>query len=365
LLTVNIISLGIVNTDKNLAINTIVKERDGIAYLEPLRQLRQLLPQYHRTSDPGIRVNIEKAMTRVDDLDRKLEHELATTEDFVGLKNDWAAVQKGGSYDKVNTRVRALVALAGDSSGLILDNVLESFYLITVVVVDLPNEDDLLNTLMDSGGKDPKQLLIMTEALKKSLADINSHVDVAMHADAGLASLDDLKRNHQMRMQALLTYLNSGNFAPAEYASMVQAALDENFKLYDAVSPILDGVLQKRGAALQADKTGTIELILLLSLTGLALTVWIGWSIVGPIKHAIEVLEAPGGEHVVMVSTNRDEVSELIRAATMRKPSSAGSHEPAESPNAELVREVQELKELVVDLSLENRSYKKSKAAGV
>src|SRR5205823_14149867 len=141
--------------------------------------------QYRRTADAQVQANIEKAMTSLDLLDRKLEHELATTEDFVGLKGDRAAK----AYDKVNTRIRALVALAGDSSGLILDNVLESYYLINVVVVDLPNEDALLNNLLDSGNQDANQLLIKTEGLKRSLSDTNSHLEVAMHADADLASL--------------------------------------------------------------------------------------------------------------------------------------------------------------------------------
>jgi hypothetical protein len=35
MLAVNIISLAIVNRDKNLAIKTIEKERDGLVYLEP------------------------------------------------------------------------------------------------------------------------------------------------------------------------------------------------------------------------------------------------------------------------------------------------------------------------------------------
>ena len=143
---------------------------------------------------------------------------------------------------------------------------------------------------------------------------------------------------------------------------MIEAAVDHNFRLYDGVAPILDGVLQRREAALESDKSRTIELILLLSLAGLALTIWIGWSIVGPIKHAIEMLEAPGGEHVTMVSTNRDEVSQLIRAATMRKPSAPPAQGAAESPNEALLRENQELKELIVELTLENRSLKKSKS---
>src|SRR5438132_9661027 len=67
------------------------------------------------------------------------------------------------------------------------------------------------------------------------------------------------------------------------------------------------------------------------------------------------MLESPGGEHVTMVSTNRDEVSQLIRAATMRKPAAVPAEGMVESPNEALLRENQELKDLIVELSLENR----------
>ena len=75
------------------------------------------------------------------------------------------------------------------------------------------------------------------------------------------------------------------------------------------------------------------------------------------------MLESPGGEHVTMVSTNRDEVSQLIRAATMRKPAAVPAEGMVESPNEALLRENQELKDLIVELSLENRAFKKSQSA--
>jgi hypothetical protein len=381
MLATNVVSLALLNSDKNEPINFIEKERSGLLYLEPLRQLRQWLPVYRRLAEtdpklvdpaanPPKLLNIERAMSQLDELDRKLEHQLSTTEDFVGLRKDWAALQAAVSkpeslrmaYTKVNTRVRALIAVAGDSSGLILDNVLESYYLINVVVVDLPNLDDLLNNLLDSGNKTRDQFLVMSASLKRGLDDTNSHLDVAIHADQALAPLDMLKREHEAKVLAVLAYLDRAKIEPAEYASMVQAALEENFKLYDAVSPDLERVLEQRSSSLRADKSEVIDLILVLMLAGLVLTVWVARSIIVPINRAIQALEAPGGADVSIVSTDRDEVSQLIKAATVRKPSGVVRDTPSDA-NEELIRENQDLKSLVAELALDNRALK-SKPAG-
>jgi hypothetical protein len=97
-------------------------------------------------------------------------------------------------------------------------------------------------------------------------------------------------------------------------------------------------------------------------LAGLVLTVWVARSIIVPINRAIQALEAPGGADVSIVSTDRDEVSQLIKAATVRKPSGVVRDTPSDA-NEELIRENQDLKSLVAELALDNRALK-SKPAG-
>jgi hypothetical protein len=213
----------------------------------------------------------------------------------------------------------------------------------------------------------------MASTLKKGLDDTNSHLDVAMDTDPALHSLDMSRREYGGKVLALLAYVDrnmisqkSVRIAPAEYASMIQAALDENFKFFDAVSPSLDQVLEARSNLLRTDKNEVIGLILVLLLAALVLTVWIARSLIVPINQAIQALEAPGGAEISIVSTNRDEISQLIKAATARKPSFTTTPRSVEGPSSDamqaLMSENQDLKSLVAELSLDNRSLKANSA---
>jgi hypothetical protein len=371
----NVVSVALLNSEKNEAINFIGKEHNGLLYLEPLRQIRQWLPAYARLAEadaklvdpaanPAPLLHIVEAMRRLDDLDRRLEHELNTTEDFVGLKMNWAELQNAVSnpesfrvmHATLNNRVMALIALAGDSSNLILDAVLARYYLINVVVVDLPTSDNLLNNLMDFGHaviakpqlsvEEHNRLLIMASALKTELDNTNSHLEVAIEEDPDLAPLEMARRDHASKMLTLLAYLDSNMISQksakttsADFTAVVQAALDENFKLYDAVSPNLGRMLQQRYDNLSADKRQVIGLILLLSLAGLVLTVWTSRSISGSTNRATHALEAPDGAGVTKATVTPARIA------------------------PELIQENQDLKSLVAELSLENRSLKNKSAS--
>jgi hypothetical protein len=398
MLTANVISLSLLNSAMNQPIATIDKERNGVLYLEPLRRLRQWLPVYRRLAEadpslvdraanPESLMQIEQAVAKLDELDRKFEHELNTTEDFVALRTDWAELQAAisnpqslrQSYAKLNGRIRAMIALVGDSSELMLDSQLNSYYLINTVVVDLPNGDDRLGSLLDFGkevlgkpqisSEEKNELLVMAAALQKDLSDTKSHLEVAVEADPELAALDMPEREYETRILAVLAYIGNNMLnqkaasSATDYALVIQEARDANFKLFDAISPSLDRILEGRSNALHTDRTETIGLIMLLMLAGLIVTVWVARSVIAPINNAIRALEAPGGAEVSIVSTNRDEVSELIRAATARKPAPV----PTVARNIEdpLIQENQDLKSLIAELLLEQRSLKAKSATGV
>ncbi len=376
MLAANAVCLVLLNSEKDMSIDAIERERSGLEYLGPLRQIRQSLPEYRqlesgrnlvdRATNPAWLQNIDKAMTELDRLDRKYEHELSTTEDFMALKKDWAELQNAvpnseprqQAYTKLNGRMKALIALVGDSSGLMLDNALNSFYLITTVVVDLPTTVELLSNLRYSDGKD--NALVLAATLQKDLDDTSSHLKVAMDADRELAFLDMPKRDYEAKVLSLLADIKREGINPN--SPLIEGAIEANFQLYDAVTPSLNRILEQRNAGLRANKNEVISLILLLSLSGLIATVWIARGLIGPIHRAIQALEAPGGADVSFSSTNQDEISELIRAATARNPSFQAKPTPS-SASTDLVRENQELKLLVAELTLENRTLAKSRSA--
>jgi hypothetical protein len=74
--------------DRNEPIAGAAKERLGLAYLGPIRELREILPDARRHApDAGQRqAALDLAMARLEALDLRLGPELGTTEDFVRLK---------------------------------------------------------------------------------------------------------------------------------------------------------------------------------------------------------------------------------------------------------------------------------------
>jgi methyl-accepting chemotaxis protein len=381
--------------DKNEPIAFLDSERSGITYLEPLRQLRQWLPVYRRlaetdanlvqpAAEPPSLEHIEKAIRRLDELDRKFGPQLNTTEDFVGIRDEWQRLREGVSNVEVvrakstqlNTRVRALTALTGDSSMLMLDSVVTSFYLVTGIVVDLPNGENTLNNLLDFGktlidkgqlGSDEySKLVIMTSSLQRQLDDVNSHYMVAIESNADMAPLETAKREYQAKTLKLLAYLDANlltqkpiKASTAEYVQSVEEALDANFKLYDATAPLLDHFLEQRVASLRLGREETIIVAVMLALLGLGVMIWVERSIVVPMRQAVAALENSNWSEVAIFSSSHDEVSELIRAATTNRPAAAA---PAHTDDG-LKQENQELKALVADLVLESRSSKTKSTA--
>lgn len=375
MLGANIVSLALLNAEKSAPIDTIEKERHGALYLQPLRQIRQWLPVYKRLAEsdprlldpaanPASRLNLDKAVAQLDELDRRYEHELNTTEDFVELKKDWIGLQAAvsnpaafrGAYGKLNDRIRAMIALVGDSAGLMLDSALNSYYLINVCVVDLPTSEGRLNALLDigtqvvakpqAGAEDNNQLLVMAAALRKDLDDVKSDLDVAANADPSLAALDAPRRDYEGKLLGLLAYVDSNminrtsaSVKAADHEAAVRAALDANFKLFDAASPHLDRILAARSAGLRADKTRVVGLILLMLAAGAILTAWMARSAVVPMNQAIAAPEARG-------------------SVDTRAPANA-----SDDRFQELTRENEGLKSLVVELSLANQDLKGKSAA--
>src|SRR5262249_27884556 len=113
-----------------------------------------------------------------------------------------------------------------------------------------------------------------------------------------------------------------------------------------------------------------------LILGALVMTIWVIRSIVIPMRQATAALEDPEWSGMGIYSSSHDEVSELIRAATTRRPvysaksvsSAAAGATPSRQPVAEsrdsLEKENQDLKALVAELLLESRSAKTKTASG-
>src|SRR5262249_32259076 len=137
------------------------KERAGVTYIRPLRTLLQQI-QSHQSGSAFLasgsstaksamvrqQADIEKTIHAIDLVDQQLGGSLQTTEKWSALKDSWwdlkgrtfqlSLAENAGAHEQLMGAIASLIKTAGDSSNLILDPDLDSYYLMSNVVVLLP-----------------------------------------------------------------------------------------------------------------------------------------------------------------------------------------------------------------------------------
>lgn len=126
-------------------------ERRGVRYLGPITQLISVVAQQQSASVRGKRVDtpaVRQAVAAVDAVDRELGGKLATTERWTGLRQQVQDVT-GRSFADPNDAYVAytelldtaleLVRKAGDTSALILDPKLDTYYVMNAALLRLPD----------------------------------------------------------------------------------------------------------------------------------------------------------------------------------------------------------------------------------
>jgi hypothetical protein len=151
-------------SELNHNIDYAQKELSGTVYLRSLGKLLhdtdrdRILRSVYPAHLPSALQDQEQSQARIDDDFKALEAvdltvgaTLHTSEQLQTLKATWETLRAQSlelrpSSDDVRSRERALVALVGDTSNLLLDPELDSHYLINSVLNSLPEGQDLLVT---------------------------------------------------------------------------------------------------------------------------------------------------------------------------------------------------------------------------
>ncbi len=271
----------------NEGINFAEKERLGLQYNNPSRKLLEDMQQ-HRGMVYGYlngessfkeqiifkQSQIEEDIKAIDAVDRQLGTTLVTTERWMALKKDWQML-KGkvlklspqDSFDVHTALIADILSLmfhVGDTSNLILDPELDSYYLMDAVVTKLPSMAEEIAQIRGLGtGAIAKQNITTDEKTKISilLGWIESPIKslqrglqvskrenpdlknkIAAYTQESFKSVDiflDLVEKELIRSQSI-------NIPASDYFAAGTKAIDAQFRLYDVLSPELDGLLQER-----------------------------------------------------------------------------------------------------------------------
>ncbi len=258
------------------------KELYGILYLRPVRHLledihaHELAVLEYRDGDLPF-AEIEAIESQIDadfqalqtvHQQYRAELQLGTEPDdlsaqWQSLKTDAITLPEADRHerrDQFMADIQALISRVGDTSFLILDPDLDTYYMMDAVLLKLPESETLLAETLILGGEiiprktltadERTQLIILTGRLKANFQAMNANVEVALRNNVAgnmvplvEAPLPTAFAATQQFLEMVDTQLiNAQTIAvePQDFLAAAKNALAANFKFYDAASQALE-----------------------------------------------------------------------------------------------------------------------------
>jgi len=324
-------------TTRNEKIDFAQKELDGNAYLRPLRQLMQYIPQHKAVMKRALQGNqsaqiqsksalegIEQALLALQNVEQQYGKAMASEQLYAQFLASWRTVRlavhgtvhvsadsSNALHKQLLAALRSYIAHIGDKSNLILDPDLDSYYLMDLTLINLPEQQDLLyqatelaETIYAQGQRTDDEKLRMIVLLGL----LNSNIDKCAN-DYRVAFDNNAAQNLKSTLevpsqQALATVRNFANYLDNDITKTTisttasvrvpdllatsEKALQASFTMWDSGIDHLDMLLKARIEATQYDK------IVNLAIVGVALllTTLVGGLIMRNILNSINILSA-------------------------------------------------------------------------
>ncbi|MEG5052209.1 MULTISPECIES: SpoIIE family protein phosphatase [unclassified Microcoleus] len=333
------------------------KEIYGNQYLRPLRQLREYIPQLQLLNYQPLNTNLSLPDTRADleakmdanfqslaNTDRQLGNILMSSEKFNNLYQDWQNFKLRRSqwsvetcdllYQRLAADIDRLSAHVGDTSNLILDPDLDTYYLMDATLLKIPEIQKILSEIRLISQKNslrsyatPKERAkLITWAGK--LRELNQ--DLAINMEVGASN--NPHGNLRQKLSEDVTKFNSvveqltGQIdkliyptALVEYYAYLDGSdrvMNSSFELWDETIKELDFLLQKRIDSFVAKK----RIISIVVLITLAIVIYLFVSFYRSVMQTVFVLDeaakkmANGNLNHKIILDNRDELGQVVGA---------------------------------------------------
>ncbi|MCC6346730.1 MAG: hypothetical protein IT388_06025 [Nitrospirales bacterium] len=272
------------------------KERQGIRYAGSLGRLLEDLQKHRGMAGSFLtdgvsfkedlfikRQQIEKDLREMEAMDRELGQSLGTSERWRSIKGKWADLkgkmpemrpgESTAAHTVLITDIIDTISYVGESSNLILDNEPIMYFLIDSIINRLPQASERLGQTRAAGvsaavrsslpPSDRAQLIMYSGLIRSSIEITERNIRTALRKRPSLtAQLEPYVRDSSEAVYFFLSMLderliNAGSITirPEEYFSTGTHALKECFRLYDAVSTVVDRQLQIRSGKLARQRS--------------------------------------------------------------------------------------------------------------
>jgi methyl-accepting chemotaxis protein len=353
------VSVYLLVAEQNIAINFGRKEIQGVMYLRPLRKLLEDVAQYRRvvyndlSGAAALSSEVSRWQSQIDQdfnalaaVDREHGLDLDAAEASSALQASWPGLKTVGrsldaqasyvQHTQLLNDIQALMAHVGDTSNLILDPDLDSYYVMDAVLLKLPEGELLLAQLLDLSEKiarqksltsDEKiQLVVLSGLLESNRDALNRNVLNAMNANPAenlRPLLDAPLRTTTLATDQFLDLIRSEfvnapaiDVDPEVVTALGDAALGASFEFYDAASPALEQLLQARVARFVWRQTTVLVFVVVFVALAFAIGLWLMGAISRPLRHLGQVAQrlAQGEMAARVTAVSDDEAGQVGRA---------------------------------------------------
>ncbi len=343
-------------SEKNLTIDFAEKEIHGVAYNMPLRRLQQHLAEHRGMSNAYLsgdsafkerlvnkQADVEAALQSVGEMEQKLGARLATGAKWQAIKTEWDTLKDGAfglsaaeSFKQHTALIKSvldLVAHVGDTSNLILDPDLDSYYLMDAIVNKLPPLVEALGVLRDkSAGIAAAKTLNADQ--KVDLARAKNQVPEAVDATRRGMNVA-FEKNDALRPQ-LSSRAHALSVASKQFLDLVEQrlqrapmidvpaseifttgtqAIEAALRLYDANAVALTELLQQRIAGLNKTKYRDLGLAGFCLFLAIALVALVGYDIKQPFERVGKLADSLAAGNLdtdIKVDNRKDEAGWLL-----------------------------------------------------
>jgi methyl-accepting chemotaxis protein len=303
------------------------KENLGVEYINPLKDLLYSMQEYRYKLSEGQKPSsdeINKYIQMTDSVDEKLNETLQVDKDWESIKNDWNNADSYQKQTEAINKVIALISHINDTSNLVLDPDLDTYYLMDAYSLKLPNLLEKICQAEYFGIKTLSNRSNVKELTQTAtlIDEINGLLDSGYKVIYGFnesvrSDLDAPFNKAYQKNKEFLSILNKvidgKKISPQELNTISKQALDTNMQLYKAYALKEYELIAKRV------KKYTDQMPVAVICTLLALLV-IGYQLAGfylSLMDSLSYLETnsekiAGGDLTVQVNLGtKDEINDL------------------------------------------------------
>jgi len=344
--------------EQNIAIDFGQNERRGVEYINPVRHLLHDIQKHQvaflngGTEASALEKQIEEDLRLAQEVDGRYGKNLKTTHGLAGLAEKWSTTKSlilrsssdakpeniNSAYDDiVGKSILPLIIQAGDTSNLILDPDLDSYYAMDNVVINLPALGQLIaqtnahvaDLILTRENMESKKQLIsfLLARIEPTMERLSTGLQTSINQNPSLRSKLSLPlRTHIEAVKAfddmirrLVLDAGPSDFAKIDLKSMSAnglKTLESNYAMYDVTIGVLDDLLVTRIGNFNQRRTVSLGIVSISIVLAALFVISIGRSISKPLAELREVTDRIGKGDLSTPADidRRDEIGQLAGA---------------------------------------------------